>query len=112
MSTLENLKEVIVNRQSISFEYIKENKIRGKRTGNPHAVFPLKSKNGERSIKVHIFQTDGVSDSKDENPLPEFRMFDLDYISGVSLIEGVASFTPSDKYNPSWEGYAEAIVKI
>ena len=44
----------------VSFEYKDDT---GNRTGNPHAVFVLRRKDGTESTKVHIEQTAGVSNS-------------------------------------------------
>ncbi len=112
MSILDTLKQAITERKPISFEYNKEGKILGERIGNPHAVFVYTSKDGTRSVKAHIVQTAGVSDSKFEKPFPDFRMFDLDNIRMEHILSEQPPFSVSDKYNPNWEGYVDSIAKI
>lgn len=113
MENLDILISAIKSRKSISFEYNKPEKMQGKRVGNTHAVFVFTSKAGERSTKVHIVQTSGVSDSKDTNPFPDFRMFNIGDLKNISIMESSLPFEPYyEKYNSEWEGYVEAIEKI
>lgn len=112
MDTLEILEQAINTRKSISFEYNKEGKIKGERIGNPHAVFILTAKVGEQSTKVHIVQTAGVSDSKLEKPFPDFRMFDIEKLDNLKILESASQFSIHEKYNPEWEGYANVIAKV
>ncbi len=112
MNTLELITSAIKNKKSISFEYQKQEKVQGKRIGDPHAIFVLTSLKGEQGTKVHIFQTEGVSDSKFEKPLPDFRMFDLFDIVKVKVLENNPAFIVNEKYNPLWSGYDNTIVKI
>ncbi|NLX53141.1 MAG: WYL domain-containing protein [Deltaproteobacteria bacterium] len=107
--TSKTIQTAIEQRRSIIFEYIKPGKVRGKRIGNPHAIFVMHLKDGSRSTKVHIFQTGGVSDSRN---LPDFRTFDLEDITNVTYSEDDKPFEISSKYNPNWEGYKDVIVKI
>lgn len=104
------LKEAINKRLPVRFQYNKQGKVAGVRVGDPHAVFIMRKKDGSESTKVHIVQTDGVSDSEQE--LPSFRMFDIDELSEVSIVESGPQFVPSTKYNPEWEGYQFVIAKI
>ncbi len=44
MNTLENLIKAIHDRKPIVYEYNKEDKVKGQRYGDPHAVFIFTSK--------------------------------------------------------------------
>ena len=108
--SLDNLKNAISARKPITFEYNKLGKTLGERIGNPHAVFIFKRKDGTESTKVHIVQTGGVTDSGQE--FPSFRMFDIEEIANVVVLNDLPKFTPSEDYNPTWDGYAFVIAKI
>lgn len=113
MTNLDILIKVIQTKQPVSFEYNKPEKVQGKRIGNPHAVFIFTAKSGQQSTKVHIVQTGGVSDSKEEKPFPDFRMFNIEDLSELAIIDNVEPFTPFyEKYNPEWEGYKDVIEKV
>lgn len=113
MTNLDILIKAIKSRMPVSFEYNKPGKISGQRIGNPHAVFIFTSKAGEQSTKIHIVQTGGVSDSKDEKPFPDFRMFNIEDLSQLSILEDTSEFQPYyEKYNPEWEGYKDVIEKV
>jgi hypothetical protein len=107
---LRTISDAITQRRTIIFEYNKPGKVRGKRIGNPHAVFVMHLKDGSTSTKVHVFQTGGVSDSSQN--LPDFRMFDLTNIANVIFSDDCQAFEISPKYNPNWDGYEDAIIKI
>ncbi len=111
MNNLDKITKAIRERKVIEFQYNKPEKTPGKRIGNPYAVFILTAKDGRQSTKVHLVQTDGVSDSKIENPFPEFRMFNIEELSDVELTEQTFSEI-SEKYNSEWEGYKDIIEKI
>lgn len=115
MKTLETLISAIKSKKSISFEYNKEGKISGTRIGNPYAVFIYTAKNTRvQSTKVHIVQTEGVSDSKEANPFPSFRMYNIEDLDNLTILESRGSFGPPyhEAYNPEWEGYKDVITKI
>lgn len=115
MNTLEVLIEAIESIKPISFEYNKEGKVKGERFGHPYAVFIFTAKNsGIQSTKVHIVQTGGVSDSKDINEFPSFRMYNIEELASVCILQSEKSFGPPYdlKYNPEWEGYKDVIAKI
>ncbi len=113
MIPLDLLIEAVKNRKQISFEYNKPNKVPGERVGNTHAIFIFTSKAGERSTKVHIVQTSGVSDSREEKPFPDFRMFNIEELSAIRILENLPAFEPYyEKYNPEWDGYKDVIEKI
>ncbi|MEA9415426.1 WYL domain-containing protein [Flavobacterium sp. PL02] len=111
MNILDKLTKAIKEKKVIEFEYNKPEKTSGKRIGNPYAVFILTAKDGRQSTKVHLVQTDGVSDSKTDNPFPEFRMFNIEELSNMELRDDTFSQI-SEKYNPEWEGYKDVIEKI
>ncbi len=118
MNTLEILIKAIENKMPISFEYNKQDKKKGKRFGNPYAVFIYTAKNTKiQSTKVHILQNGGVSDSKSEAELerePEFRMFNIEELNDVSIQVDKQAFTAPyhENYNPEWDGYKDVIAKI
>lgn len=108
--SLEILIDAIKKKCKVSFEYNKPGKTPGKRIGDPHAVFIMRKKDGVESTKVHIVQTDGVSDSGQE--FPSFRMFDLLEITNVQLVLPEVTFAIDKGYNPEWEGYKFVIAKV
>ena len=115
MNTLQILEQAIKNKKPISFEYIKEGKVKGKRIGNPYAIFIYTAKNTRiQSTKVHIVQTGGVSDSEEKNPFPSFRMYNIEDLSNIKILEDKNSFGPPfhENYNPEWEGYRDVIIKV
>ena len=115
MNTLEVLKDAITKKQHISFEYNKEGKVAGIRIGHPYAVFIFTAKNTRiQSTKIHIVQIDGVSDSKDENPFPSFRMYNIEELSNVTILPEKGVFAPPyhENYNPEWDGYRDVIAKV
>ena len=107
---LEVLKMAISRRRTVTFQYNKQGKTPGHRTGNPHAVFVLRRKDGTESTKVHIVQTGGVTDGGQE--FPSFRMFDLDELSDVKVVSTGAQFDIAEDYNPEWAGYEFVIAKV
>jgi len=111
MNNLDKLIKAISEKKVIEFEYNKTGKIQGKRIGHPYAVFIYTSKDDIKSTKVHLVQTDGVSDSKEKNPFPEFRMFNIEELSNIEIKD--ETFTDlNEKYNPEWEGYQDVIEKV
>jgi len=113
MNNLDLLTEVIEKRKPISFEYNKAGKTAGTRIGNVHAVFIFTAKSGVQSTKVHIVQTAGISDSKEEKPFPDFRSFNLEELSNIMILDKELCFEPFyDKYNPEWEGYNNSFAKV
>jgi hypothetical protein len=111
MNNLDLLTKAINEKKKISFEYNKPGKTAGQRIGNPYAVFILTANSGEQSTKVHLVQTAGVSDSKDVNPFPDFRMFNIQELSKIQILEDTFD-ADNEKYNPNWEGYKDVIAKI
>ena len=107
---IETLKNAIKKKVVISFEYNKPGKTAGSRTGNPHAIFIMRKKDGTESTKVHIVQTSGVSDSG--QALPSFRMFNIEDLSNVVICESVTTFQVSSEYNSEWDGYKYVIEKV
>ncbi|MFA6184841.1 MAG: hypothetical protein WCT51_02740 [Candidatus Shapirobacteria bacterium] len=112
MNTLDLIIQAIETQKPIVFEYNKEGKIQGERKGNPHAIFIFTKKSGEQSTKIHIVQTDGVSDTTPPN-FPDFRTFDIEDLSLIKILEDEESFVPFyEKYNPESEMYKDVIAKI
>jgi hypothetical protein len=111
MNNLDLLTQAIGEKRQISFEYNKPEKTSGQRIGNPYAVFILTAKSGVQSTKVHLVQTAGVSDSKDVSPFPDFRMFNIQELSNIVILNTTFEAN-SEKYNPSWDGYKEVIAKV
>ncbi|QIC11917.1 WYL domain-containing protein [Morganella morganii] len=108
--SLQLLEKAILERKSISFEYNKTGKTLGVRIGNPHAIFIFKAKDGRESTKVHLVQVDGVTDS--EPNFPDFRMFNIEEITNVAIIDSDIPFDIDSKYNPVWAGYDNVIAKV
>lgn len=108
--SLSKLKQAISLQMPISFSYNKPGKTSGKRIGNPHAVWVMRKNDGTESTKVHLVQTEGVSDSG--QTLPSFRMFDLDMLTDVEVLGHSEKFNISDQYNPEWDGYKFVIAKV
>jgi len=113
MNNLDLLTEAIEKRKPISFEYNKVGKTPGTRIGNVHVVFIFTAKNGAQSTKVHIVQTAGISDSKDEKFFPDFGTFNIEELSNIIVLENELCFEPFyEKYNPEWDGYNNPIAKV
>lgn len=104
------LAKAIRERKPVQFTYIKPGKSQGLRIGNPHAIFVFTSKAGVKSVKVHIAQTGGASDSA--TPFPSFRLFDVTDIVVQSIRYDDPVFEMHPDYNPHWEGYSDAIEKL
>lgn len=109
MNTLNLLIEAIQTRKPVSFHYLKKDKTRGRRTGNPYAVYLT---DDGRKTMVHIFQTGGASDSIKRNPLESWRQFDISYLSELTIHTESERFILEDSYNPEWEGYSKIIEKV
>ena len=113
MNTIEIVSEAIRLKKPISYEYNKPGKTPGQRTGNPYVVYNFTAKSGQRSVKLHIVQTSGVSDSDDRQPLPSFRTHDVVQLSNVRVLHGEPDFIPNHPdYNPNWEGYDDVIAQV
>ena len=108
--SLQVLRDSVQRRKPISFHYNKPGKTPGERIGNVHAIFIMRKKDGTESTKLHIVQTSGVTDS--EPDFPEFRMFDIESLSNIKILEGESQFPINDKYNPEYDGYKNVIAKV
>ncbi|OHA87738.1 MAG: hypothetical protein A3A96_02090 [Candidatus Zambryskibacteria bacterium RIFCSPLOWO2_01_FULL_39_39] len=104
------LKLAIQKHKPIEFEYIQDNKPIGKRFGNPHAIFEDTTKGGIEAVYTHIVQTGGVSETLKE--FPDWRMFFVDKIKDIKILENEPSFSIQDGYNPFSVMYSRAIYKI
>ncbi|REE79415.1 hypothetical protein [Pantoea ananatis] len=109
--SLKVLKESIEKRKPISFQYNKVGKVAGERIGNVHAIFIIRRQSdGVETTKLHIVQTSGVTDTAPN--FPEFRMFDIESISNVEILEDKPDFPINEKYNPEYSGYQNVIAKV
>lgn len=112
MNTLDALIQAINSRKPISFEYNREGKMRGVRIGNPHAVFIFTANSGKQSTKIDLVQTEGVSDTSSEKPLPSWRFFNIENMSSVIVLENEPNFQPAEDYKPEAERYKNVIAKV
>lgn len=113
MTNLELLIKSVEDKRPISFEYNKTGKVSGTRIGNVYAIFIFTSKTGEKSTKLHIVQTSGVSDTKEEKPFPDFRMFNIGDIEKIQVLSDEPIFDINHKkYNPDWSGYKHILAKV
>jgi hypothetical protein len=110
MTKLELLTKSIEDRLPISFQYNKVGKTEGIRIGNVHAIFIFTSKKGVISTKLHVVQTEGVSDSADKGDFPFWRPFNIEYISDVKILENSDQFEIKEGYNP--DSYDNPIAKV
>ena len=115
MNSIQILSEAIGKRHHISFQYNKPGKIFGVRIGHPYAIFIFTAKNTRiQSTKVHIVQIEGVSDTAYEKPFPSFRMYNIEDLSDILILNDRACFSEPwhCDYNHQWEGYKDVIAKI
>ena len=110
MTKLETLTKAIEKQLPISFQYNKPGKIEGVRIGNPHAVFIFTAKSGKTSTKLHLVQKDGVSDSGTKDDFPFWRLFDIEYISDVEILENLGQFEIEEGYKP--DSYDNPLAKV
>lgn len=102
------LAEAMNNKKSISFKYIKRGKTKELRYGNPHAIFVY----GKEGITmVHILQYAGASDTAREDWLPLWRMFYLENIVEIEILNK-KPFKVDRTYNPNWQGYDKSLYKF
>lgn len=107
MKKLELISMAIENRKTIVFEYSKEGKTKGKRVGNPHAIFIHPTTN---NTSVDIFQIDGVSDTKQQ--IPGWRPFLFDFIENVEISDMSFEIATGYDSNPTSGKYNKLICKI
>jgi len=108
MTTLSIIEQAIHTRTPISFQYIRPGKTPGRRMGNPHAVFIRRLQDGEEHVYLHLWQTEGLTDSG--QALPSWRQFFLnDIIEPTPVTEG-SPFEIADGYNPA--SYEHPIAKV
>lgn len=108
MTILSKIEQAIKSRTPIRFRYIREGKTTELRSGNPHAVFIRRLKNGDENVYIHLWQTDGASDSK--QPLPSWRQCFLDSIHEVELLSENGSFEVRSDYIPTSYEYPICII--
>lgn len=109
MQILDSLIKAINCKKPISFCYKRNDKISGTRYGNPYAIYL--SKDGSKTM-IHIFQTDGVSDSVQRNPLSSWRTFEIKYLKDVNVYDENTSFEIIESYNPESDMYFRVIEKV
>lgn len=107
MSTLDILKQAIEERKSIEFEYNKEGKIKGKRFGDPHAVFIHQTTD---NVTVDIFQTGGVSETIES--IPDWRPFLLEFLENIKTLDKQFKIADGYKSNPESGKYNKVICKV
>ena len=108
MNSIEIIKKAIGLKKPIEFEYNREDKIRGKRIGNPHILF---IGTGTGKTMIHIFQTGGVSDSNLNDGLP-WRLFFVEFIENIKILHDESPFNVAEGYNPDNQMYMDTIAKI
>jgi hypothetical protein len=102
--------QAIKMRKPIGYQYNRAEKVVGKRSGNPHAIFRGKTKEGIEKVWVHIVQTGGASDTLTE--FPAWRMFISEFVSDVEILVNDPQFPIHDGYNPDSDMYTEIIEQI
>lgn len=106
MSSLDLLKQAIEAQKPISYEYVLEGKVEGRRYGNPHAIFISTKGN----INIDIFKTGGVRTDK-TIALPRWQQYKVAHIENVE-IENDEVFEIAEGYNPYSNKYDKTIMKI
>lgn len=107
MDILELLTKAIQLRKPISFEYDVENKVKGIRHGHPYAVFIHPTTD---NVIVHIYQTHGVSDTKEK--LPGWRSPLISHISSITIFNEHDCFIVEEHYKPNSSMYTRIICKV
>ncbi|MDD5638689.1 MAG: hypothetical protein PHO28_02160 [Candidatus Pacebacteria bacterium] len=108
MDKMDLLKQAILSRKPIQFEYNAPDEVIGFRIGNPHVLFIHPT---TKNRAVHVFQTGGVSRSGLTNGLP-WRLFIIDFIENIQVLTNEPSFNVAEGYNPDSPLYIDAIVKV
>jgi hypothetical protein len=108
MSVLPDIEGAIHARAPIRFRYMRPGKTEGWRVGNPHAVFIKRLKSGVEKAYLHLWQTEGASDSA--QALPSWRQYFLNDIHVVETVPEGAPFDVCSDYNPTY--YEHPICKI
>lgn len=108
MTNPELLEEAIAQRRLISFRYERAGKTPGPRVGAPHAAFIRKKKDGTSSSYLHVYQTEGVTDSG--QVLPSWRQFFINDVRDIRLLHDLPTFETAEGYNPS--SYEFPIAKV
>jgi hypothetical protein len=103
MSEMALVEEAIANRRPIRFRYIRNGKTTEIRTGNPHALYLNRLKDGTENIYVDLWQTEGASDSG--KPLPSWRKCIATGVTLVEILSDKGSFEIREDYNPASYGF-------
>lgn len=97
--------DAITRRKAISITYDNPNDYAtGLRICYPHALYYTSS---TKKTKVDAYQISGDSSSG----VPAWKPFDIEYISGIEILENKTLIVQSD-YNPNSNRYKNCIVKI
>ncbi|MBK8055666.1 MAG: hypothetical protein IPK35_20930 [Saprospiraceae bacterium] len=114
MTNLELLIKAIETKKPVSFEYNKEGKTPGVRTGNPHILYVQQytDTTKPKNSKVDLWQTSGVTDTSDTKPLPSWRNFFFSDLINIVIHEDHSQFEIAEGYNPESDRYKEVIAKI
>jgi hypothetical protein len=107
MNQLDLITKAIESRKPICFEYNVPGKVQGKRYGNPHTLFLHPTTN---NMMIHIYQTSGVSDTKEK--IPGWRQPLLGQISNIIILEDAESFKIAEGYKPNSPMYSSVISKV
>ena len=107
MTELDLIIKAIELRKPICFEYAVENKVTGKRYGNPHSIFLHPTTN---NLMAHIFQVNGVSDTKDK--LPGWRQTLIAHIKNIIIMDEAECFEMAMDYKPNSPMYSRVIAKV
>ncbi|RAJ11018.1 hypothetical protein LX64_00625 [Chitinophaga skermanii] len=105
--TLSIIKEAIVKRKPIQYEYNCPGKIPGKRTGHPHILYT--AKHGQTN--VDIYKLGGVC-TDPSKPLPAWRDYIIDYITHVEIIDTAPSFEIERTFNHHAHKYVKVLLQV
>jgi hypothetical protein len=104
------ISDAIKLRRPIMFEYQSPaDSTRGRRVGNPYVLHYPSNDDHESKVLLSLFQTSGVSKSGHSNGWKEF---DVQYISGLSIVEGDNIFPINSEYKPNSNRYNRSIIKV
>jgi len=101
---LRNLITAISNKKTITFNYTKKDGTIKKRVVNPHTIYDDKNNN----ICIDGLQIKGSSDTITKG----FKVFKLDNITDLIVLDKVQSFEIESIYNPDSDRYINSIIKV
>lgn len=106
MEVLETIRQAIKERKPIEFEY--DDGLDGKRIGNPHIIFMRTLKSGKVSVYLHLWQTDGVSNSN----VPYWKTHLCEKIKSAKILNAAPQFTIAEGYNEESPLYETVVEKV